>query len=344
MLEDAIKGVSALADASATGNPGQWLYSGFYIGSEMVNQAGSQLVGSASLDMQFSDIQIRQDTASHYDPASGGSALISATTSQLTPLAGGSGSEAAATSPVGSLAYIDTIDAAEAARLYRAAFDRAPDTAGLAAWTDALQQGGSLVGIAGSFLATAEAQADYGGADNAEFATRLYENVLGRAPNSSGLAYWTDQLDSGSATRAQVLVDFSESIESQVATPDETTASVARLYFVDLGRAPDASGLSYWTSALAGGTASLEDEATALANSGEFISTYGHLDDAGFVARMYQNVLGRAGDAAGVSFWTDTIAAGASRGSVAVDFSESAEFKARFVSTIAANGIPLSGH
>ena len=139
-----------------------------------------------------------------------------------------------------------------------------------------------------------------------------------------------------------MLVDFSECIESKVRTPDADTASVARLYLAELGRAPDAAGLWYWTSQLDSGTATLADEASALANSSEFTARFGNLDDAGFVSALYQNALGRTADQAGLTAWSNALAAGDSRGSVVIGFSESAEFKARFVSSIAENGIPLS--
>jgi hypothetical protein len=137
----------------------------------------------------------------------------------------------------------------------------------------------------------------------------------------------------------EVLVQFSESIENKLHTPDALVASVTRLYYAELGRAPDIAGLSFWTSALADGAASLDDEASALAGSPEFIGRYGNLTDAGFVNRVYQNVLGRAGEPTGVAFWAETLAGGATRGSVVIGFSESAEFKAKFL-TIAHDGIP----
>ncbi len=46
------------------------------------------------------------------------------------------------------------------------------------------------------------------------FATALYQNVLGRAPDSSGLDYWTNQLNSGLQDRADVLMGFANSPEN----------------------------------------------------------------------------------------------------------------------------------
>ena len=46
------------------------------------------------------------------------------------------------------------------------------------------------------------------------FATALYQNVLGREPDSSGLGYWTNQLNSGLQDRADVLMGFANSPEN----------------------------------------------------------------------------------------------------------------------------------
>ena len=57
---------------------------------------------------------------------------------------------------------------------------------------------------------------------------------------------------------------------------------------------------------------------------------------------LYQNVLGRAADAAGLATWTGVLAQGGSRAGVVLDFSESPELKARLAPVIEANGIVVS--
>jgi serralysin len=46
------------------------------------------------------------------------------------------------------------------------------------------------------------------------FITLLYNNVLGRKPDATGLADWQRAFDQGSS-RAEVLIGFSESPENQ---------------------------------------------------------------------------------------------------------------------------------
>lgn len=66
--------------------------------------------------------------------------------------------------------------------------------------------------------------------------------------------------------------------------------------------------------------------AAAFVASPEFQANHGALDDAGFVATLYQTTLGRAPDAVGLQAWVDALQGGRlSRAEVLVGFSESAE-------------------
>jgi serralysin len=104
---------------------------------------------------------------------------------------------------------------AEAFRLYKAALDRAPDQEGLIFQTHALQSGLALSQLADNFMASPEFTQRFGNPGDTEFVRLLYSNVLDRAPDALGLAYHVARLDGGSATRADVLVGFSESPENQ---------------------------------------------------------------------------------------------------------------------------------
>lgn len=106
-------------------------------------------------------------------------------------------------------------NAGKAYRLYEAAFDRKPDASGLGFWVNGLDHGISLLSIANSFLGSNEFKSRYGDQiSQKEYVTALYLNVLNRAPDQAGADYWVDALNAGSS-RAQILVNFSESIENQ---------------------------------------------------------------------------------------------------------------------------------
>ena len=51
------------------------------------------------------------------------------------------------------------------------------------------------------------------------------QNVLGRLPDSNGLNYWIGQLNSGTETRYEVLLGFSESAENKELFSDMTGLS-----------------------------------------------------------------------------------------------------------------------
>jgi hypothetical protein len=117
--------------------------------------------------------------------------------------------------------------AGQAYRVYRAAFDRVPDPRGIGFWIAALDQGTDLVEIAAGFMDSAEFRALYGtGLADADFVGRLYRNVLHRDGEAAGIAYWTDVLQRGAATRAQVLAAFSDSAENKAAVRDAIAAGI----------------------------------------------------------------------------------------------------------------------
>lgn len=204
-------------------------------------------------------------------------------------------------------------------RLYGAAFGRGPEASGLSHWAGALDSGAvALPGVAGAFVGSAEFAGRYGRLDDASFVSRLYANVLGRAPDDAGLQAWTAQLAKG-VSRAEVLVGFSESAEHKAATG----ASTARLWTVDpeamdvlrayatvLDRVPDAGGLAFWVAARDAGLAEAE-MVDAFIGSPEFQARFGALSNGEFVSRMYLAALDRPADAAGHAAWTDALDSGA---------------------------------
>lgn len=98
-------------------------------------------------------------------------------------------------------------------RLYKAAFDRTPDAAGLGSWIKYLDEGGSRDFVAQSFVTSTEFNTKYGPLDTEAFVQRLYNNVLGRNGEAAGVYGWVDGLNHG-LSRAQVLQGFSESSEN----------------------------------------------------------------------------------------------------------------------------------
>ncbi len=102
---------------------------------------------------------------------------------------------------------------------------------------------------------------------------------------------------------------------------------VSRLYLAYLQRVPDSTGLDFWLRRRRSGT-TLKRISDQFAVSREFVRTYGALNDAQFVDRIYRNVLGRTADADGAAYWTKQLRSGRrSRGQVMLNFSDSREFR-----------------
>lgn len=92
--------------------------------------------------------------------------------------------------------------------LYIAYFNRAPDAIGLNFWGTAYANGTSLQEMATLFADQEETLGTYPtGTTNLQFATTVYNNVLGRTPDQSGLDFWVGQLDSGSVTKDQFILE-----------------------------------------------------------------------------------------------------------------------------------------
>lgn len=115
-----------------------------------------------------------------------------------------------------SLALDTAGNGGQAYRLYQAAFDRTPDRPGLGYQMNQLDMGARLVDVAQGFINSGEFAQSFADLDTSGFLSRLYQNVFHRAPDASGLAYHTSAAGTGT-TRAQLLVNFSESPENQVA-------------------------------------------------------------------------------------------------------------------------------
>jgi hypothetical protein len=227
-------------------------------------------------------------------------------------------------------------------RLYLATLDREPDVGGHEAWSWRLASGElSAREVAERFVASPEFQQTYANLTDVDFVTLLYNNVLDRTPDAAGLARWTGEL-AGGASRADVVLGFSESpqfrIETEAAAdayvvrtlPTTWSDEVFRLYQATLDRVPDMMGQTNWAERLASGERSLLEVAEGFVGSPEFQATYANLSDTEFVTLLYSNVLGTdTPDDAGLARWTGELADGASRAEVVLGFSQSPQFTAQ---------------
>jgi len=158
---------------------------------------------------------------------------------------------------------------------------------------------------------------------NDAFLCSAYEDLLGRAPDSGGLAYWESQLSSG-MSRSAVAGAFVSSTEYR----DDLVNNYYETY---LGRASDSGGLAYWVAQLTAG-ASDESVLAAILGSAEFYADSGSTAD-GFLAALYTMLLGRASDSGGLAYWESQLSSGMSRSAVADAFLASTEYRTALVNS-----------
>lgn len=152
---------------------------------------------------------------------------------------------------------------------------------------------------------------------------RQYVDFLRHPGTYEGRRWWYDRLNSGTTNRNALIVSLLESADLQ-----DRSASSVRLYLAYFGRIPDHPGLRHWWGEMDRG-AGIRSVSAAFARSPEFVDRYGALSDGGFVDLVYRNVLGRAPDASGYSYWTNRLRTKSeNRGGLMAQFSESPEHRA----------------
>lgn len=110
-----------------------------------------------------------------------------------------------------ALVFANDTEQAAITTLYETTFGRTADSGGLQYWFDRAAAGTSLDTIANEFVNSQEYK-DSGNAslDNDDFVNSLYQKTFGRDAEDDGLAYWTDVLEHGGATRAQLIKSFAD--------------------------------------------------------------------------------------------------------------------------------------
>ena len=86
-----------------------------------------------------------------------------------------------------------------------------------------------------------------------------------------------------------------------------TTAQIQQLYVAYLGRAADKAGLDYWSQQLNAEKPVLTLEnlrANFVNEQPEYVNAYAGLSRSDTVVKIYNNLFGRAPDAAGLAYWT----------------------------------------
>ncbi len=129
-------------------------------------------------------------------------------------------------------------------KMYLDTLGREPDPAGLSTWVSWIRTGRFTVAQAAAlFYSSEEFYLGLGGNDLSTWVTRLYEKLLGRAPDPAGLQFWVAYAANPAYGRVWVAGQFYQSLESRL-------TRVRNLYEVLLKRGPDPTGWPFWAETI----------------------------------------------------------------------------------------------
>ena len=188
--------------------------------------------------------------------------------------------------------------------LFEQALSRGADLGSPAAWSDFLRRNCNAQGVGDAVRAFL---------DSPEFRARplalpemvsvLYETILDRPPDPTGLDHWVDRLRQ--SRLAMALDGFIRSSEFQNALsdrsdPEAVRALVLRLYREVLQREPDGDEVDAWVDFIVS-THDLDAAAAAFLTSPELESLPQTFKD--FVTTLYRTFLAREPEPAGLEAW-----------------------------------------
>jgi len=227
-------------------------------------------------------------------------------------------------------------------RLYQNCLSRTPDPDGANYWYNQLasQKNTGAEVAEGFFFSKEFLEHNY---SDEEYLTLLYRTMMDREPDSSGMSYWKEVLNTG-VSRKYVFRGFCESKEfTEICEKygivrggvllteardysEKGTALISRMYTKALGRGYDVDGLNYWTEQLWSGRAQIDDVSTnGFFHSKEFIEH--NYSDEEYTKILYRTYLNREYDETGLNYWCQLLKGSYNRDQVMYGFSNSEEFE-----------------
>jgi GT2 family glycosyltransferase len=218
--------------------------------------------------------------------------------------------------------------------LYRSAFGRSTDPAGLSYYLPRLKAGLPAEAVARELAGSEEFLSRFGpsGLVDTKFLNDLYRNALGRPPDEAGLNWWLGEGEKG-IKRFKVLAALASSDQvlkrfGQAGFEFEKDIGIiiASLYRTAFGRPPEQKNLERDINELRAGTA-LVVLADDLVRSDEFQERHGcdHHLNRSFITDLYLDGLGRRPDLQGLAYWLAAGKKGATRANLLAAITRSDE-------------------
>ncbi|HEX4645887.1 MAG TPA: DUF4214 domain-containing protein, partial [Verrucomicrobiae bacterium] len=158
---------------------------------------------------------------------------------------------------------------------------------------------------------------DNSGANNTNFLSAIFQDLLGRPVDPSGQSFYLSYL-SGGGTRTQVATNL-------LGTSEYRTRLVRDDFQKFLHRAADPSGLSYGLNYLGSGTD--EQYISVLAGSPEYFANRGGGNNSGFLDALFYDLLNRPVDTSSRNFYLGQMGSGATPAQIASEVLASAEYR-----------------
>ena len=147
----------------------------------------------------------------------------------------------------------------EVQNLYAHYLRRSADSGGLQSWITFLNAGGTVEQVASGLVGSPEYFQHQGGGANDGFLTALYQDVLDRAIDPNGQAFYSNELNQGTSRQA---------VASSVLTSMEGYQVAVEAYYMKyLGRAADSAGLNHFVQELETGATDQEVIASIVGSS-----------------------------------------------------------------------------
>ncbi len=153
---------------------------------------------------------------------------------------------------------------------------------------------------------------------------RMYDEILHRTPDTTGIDYWLGRMTSGGdLARGRVATQFLFSTEG-------AQGEVDRAYLQLLGRSAEPGGRAFWTNYLTIHPVTVLR--SNLLSSDEILARAGSIE--AWLDALYLELLGRPADAPGREYWAARTRAGLNRYGVVANFYYSPESLGRRVDAI----------
>jgi len=146
---------------------------------------------------------------------------------------------------------------------------------------------------------------------NARYVVATYQQFLQRDPADTGLDFHLDRVVSGGDVSREQMA------RSLLFGPEGSAIEVERAYQSILGRGADAAGETYWARHLQSND--VLDLRVLLLSSDEYRRRNGGTD-AGWIAALYRDILGRSPESAGLNYWSREAARGVPRPLIVAGF------------------------